>query len=74
MAHFGLIRRLFGRSTARGARRMVARLVVMTLVVAMIAATMPFLVLATAQGNGPEPVKVLVEDLTESTAADFARG
>jgi len=74
MAHFRLIRRFLGRSTARGARHMVARLVVMTLLVAMIAATMPFLELAMAQGNGPEPVKVLVEDLTESTAADFARG
>ena len=29
---------------------------------------------AMAQGNAPERVKVLVEDLTESTAADFARG
>lgn len=74
MKHSGSLQRLFGRGTAHGARRTVARLVVMTLIVAMIAATTPFLVRAMAQGSGPEPVKVLVEDLTESTAADFARG
>jgi hypothetical protein len=60
MAYPGLIRSTSRRVTARGARRMAARL----LVVALIAAF-----LAPAQGNSPERVKVLVEDLTETAGA-----
>lgn len=49
-------------------------LAVMALVAGLMAATAPFPAPAMAQGNAPERVKVWVEDVTESTAADFARG
>jgi len=74
MAYSGLIRRLTGSGTAHGARRSVACLVVTALVAGLVAATGLSPVPAIAQGNAPERVKVLVADVTESTAADFARG
>jgi hypothetical protein len=74
MAYSYLIRKLTDRGAVRGARRLVECLVVMVLVVGLMAATASFPVPAMAQGNAPERVKVLVEDVTESNAADFARG
>jgi len=74
MAYSHLIRKLTNRGAVRGARRLVEGLVVMALVVSLMVAAALFPVPAMAQGNAPERVKVLVEDVTESTAADFARG
>ena len=74
MEYSRLVRRFFGRSTARGAHRLATRLVVVPLIAVLMAVAGPGALPAMAQDSGPEPVKVLVEDLTESTAADFARG
>ena len=74
MAYSHLIRKLTDRGAVRGARRLVECLVVMALGVNLMVAAALFPVPAMAKGNAPERVKVLVEDVTESTAADFARG
>lgn len=74
MRNRGLIRSLSHRVIARGARRKTALLIVVPLIAVLMATTGPGLPTAMAQGNGPEPVKVQVEDVTESTAADFERG
>ena len=50
--------------------RLLAALLVASLLAAWGTNTLP----ALAQGSGPGPVKALVEDVTETTAAAFARG
>ena len=74
VAYSGLIRRVSGRGSTHGARRSMACLIAAALVAGLVAATALFPVPAMAQGNAPGRVKVLVEELTESTVADFARG
>ena len=71
MAYSHLIRKLTDRGAVRGARRLVECLVVMALGVNLMAAAALFPMPAMAQGNATERVKVLVEDVTESTAADL---
>lgn len=66
MKHWELVRNLSNRATAR----LAVALVITVLTANTTLGPLP----AMAQDNAPEPVKVQVDDLTESTAADFARG
>jgi hypothetical protein len=69
-----LLHKLFGRGDTRGRRRLLSHLFVIPLIAALLVAVVPGALPALAQGNAPGAVKVLVEDVTESSAADFGRG